>query len=130
LIAVDSSVWIDHLRGVATREIRLLDHHLPRSRIVLGDIVRLELLRGCPDERDANNVAAMLDRFVQATMLDHAAAARAAAHYRRLRRLGITLRKTADLIIATWCIDHRVPLLHRDRDYDGMATHLGLVTVQ
>ena len=62
-------------------------------------------------------------------MLGEARAPAAAARYRRLRAEGITIRKTADLVIGSWCIDEKVPLLHADRGFDRLAEHEGLVVV-
>ena len=59
-------------------------------------------------------------------MLDEDRALDAAARYRRLRAKGVTIRKTADLLIGSWCIDERVPLLHADRDFDRLVEHEGL----
>jgi predicted nucleic acid-binding protein len=94
--------------------------------IVIGDIVLLELLQGSAPDTRAQATEGWLRSFTVVPMLTEALAIRAAGHYRRLRGLGITPRGTPDLIIATWCIAHAVPLLHRDRDYAAMAEHLGL----
>jgi predicted nucleic acid-binding protein len=67
-----------------------------------------------------------LRRFDVVTMLDGALAVRAAANYRLLRSRGITIRKTIDLIIGTFCIELGHRLLHDDRDFDPMVEHLGL----
>jgi predicted nucleic acid-binding protein len=62
-------------------------------------------------------------------LLDADLAPRAARNYRRLRDLGFTIRKTIDIIIGTFCIEHRHTLLHEDRDFDPMQAHLGLRTL-
>jgi predicted nucleic acid-binding protein len=59
-------------------------------------------------------------------MLDEKVAVQAAANYRRLRTQGITVSKTIDLIIATFCINNDHELLHQDRDFIHFETHLGL----
>lgn len=97
-----------------------------REPIVIGDIVLLEVLQGTSSDSRAQAVEGWLRAFSIVPMLTEALAVRAAGHYRRLRGLGITPRSTADLLIATWCIDSRVPLLHRDRDFSLMAEPLGL----
>jgi predicted nucleic acid-binding protein len=94
--------------------------------VVVGDVVLLEVLQGARDDRHARAVETQLRRFDIVSMLDDRLAAAAASHYRQLRARGITLRSSADLIIGTWCIVNRVPLLHDDRDFDPMAAHLGL----
>jgi predicted nucleic acid-binding protein len=59
-------------------------------------------------------------------MLDEELAVRAAQHYRALRDRGVTIRKTIDLIIGTFCLTRGHYLLHDDRDFDPMAAQLGL----
>ncbi len=53
----------------------------------------------------------------------------AARNHRSLRRRGVTIRKTIDLLIGTWCIENHVPLLHNDADFRPMARYLGLTEV-
>lgn len=130
MIVVDTSVWIDFFRGNPTPERfhlrRLIDDGVT---LVVGDVILIEVLQGVADDRQAARVEARLRQCRLAAMLGGARAIRAATHYRTLRGLGRTVRKLPDLVIATWCIDHRVPLLHRDRDYDAMRDHLGLAVV-
>ncbi len=99
------------------------------ERVIVGDLVLLEVLQGSSSESRARATERWLRSFDVVGMLDDALATQAAAHYRRLRERGVTPRSTADLIIATWCIAHAVPLLQRDRDFAPMAEHLGLQLV-
>ena len=62
-------------------------------------------------------------------MLGPELALRSAQHYRVLRKRGVTVRKTIDVIIGTYCIEHQIPLLHNDRDFIPMVLHLGLRSV-
>lgn len=125
MIVVDSSVWIDWLKGVETTETGKLAACHPDD-ILLGDIVLLELLRGAVDERHARALETRLQEYQIAPMLDGLLATRAAANYRRLRSLGITTRAVSDLIIGTFCMEHDHLLLQKDRDFLPMAEHLGL----
>lgn len=86
----------------------------------------LEVLQGVRSEREALRVEAALRQFDLAPMLDPDLAVQGAANDRRLRRHGVTLRKTIDLIIGTFCIAHDHALLTSDRDFVPMAEHLGL----
>jgi predicted nucleic acid-binding protein len=88
-----------------------------------------EVLQGLEDERAAREVEALLRRFEIAPMAGDAIAVAAARNFRFLRGRGITVRKTIDLLIGTWCIEHRRPLLHNDSDFRPMARYLGLVEV-
>ena len=69
----------------------------------------------------------MLRRFDIVVMGGDAIAVLPARNFRSLRRRGITIRKTIDLLIGTWCVENRAPLLHNDSDFRPMARHLGLI---
>lgn len=129
MIAVDSSVWIDFLNGNETREVARLVGLLGIEPLLVGDVVLLEVLQGIRSETEAKRVQDALCRFDVAPMLDEELAVLAAVHCRRLRRLGMTVRKTIDLIIGTFCIARGHALLTADRDFGPMARHLGLVLV-
>lgn len=88
-----------------------------------------EVLQGLESERAARDVEALLRRFEIAPMAGDAIAVAAARNFRSLRRRGIAVRKTVDLLIGTWCIENRRALLHNDRDFRPMARHLGLIEV-
>jgi predicted nucleic acid-binding protein len=98
-----------------------------RERILVGDLILLEVLQGARDELHAARIERGLRRFDVVPLLDPDLAPCAAGNYRRLRDMGITIRKTADIIIGTFCIERRCSLLHDDRDLAPMEAHLGLV---
>ena len=129
MIVVDSSVWIDHLNGQVTPEVQRLRALVGHAAILVGDLILLEVLQGLRDERQAALVERALRRFEVAAMLGPDLASQAAANYRLLRRSGVTVRKTADLVIGTFCIERGHALLHSDRDFLPMQVHLGLRTV-
>lgn len=126
MIVVDTSVWIDHLNDVVTPEVKILRGLVGRGSILVGDVILCEILQGLRSDREALLVERALRRFEIAPMLDPDLAVRAAAFYRRLRTKGVTIRKTIDLIIGTFCIARGHVLLHADRDFDPMKDHLGL----
>ena len=126
MIVVDTSVWIDFLNGHRTAEVERLSALLGTEPLLVGDVILLEVLQGLRSETDAKRVEAALLRFDVVPMLDPELAVIAAAHYRHLRVLGITLRKTIDLIIGTFCIVRGHALLTAGRDFAPMAEHLGL----
>ncbi|MDZ7713565.1 MAG: PIN domain-containing protein [Rhodovibrio sp.] len=130
MIAVDTSVWINFLNGTRGPDVQVLKRLLMTERIAVGDLVMTEVLRGLHDERSAQDVRRFLERGVVVSFVGHTNAVEAAALYRRLRRVGVTVRKTVDLWIATWCIASGVPLLHQDRDFSAIARHEpGLIEV-
>ena len=126
MIVGDSSVWLDFLNGNGTPEVARLSRLLGVEPLVIGDIVLLEVLQGLRSEAEAARVEEALRRFEVEAMLDPDLAVLAASHHRRLRALGITVRKTIDLIIGTFCIARGHALLTADRDFQPMARHLGL----
>lgn len=99
---------------------------MPRSQIIVGDLVMLELLQGARDSRHAETIEFGLREFVIASMMSDVVVRRAAGIYRDLRTEGITIRKTVDLIIATFCIVNRFRLLHDDRDFRPIAERFDL----
>jgi len=126
VILVDSSVWIARLRGretAATAKLRALVAHEP---LLIGDLILLEVLQGARDEAHAARIERDLRRYAVVPLLGDELAPRAARNYRTLRDRGVTIRKTADLIIGTYCIERGHTLLHDDRDFDPMQQHLGL----
>ena len=129
MIVVDTSVWIDFLNGRNAAHVRKLRSVLGTDEVVVGDLMLCEVLQGLGSERSARQVEALLRRFQIVPMAGDAVAVLAARNFRSLRRLGITISKTIDLIIGTWCIENRVALLHNDRDFHPMARHLGLIEV-
>ncbi len=129
MIVVDSTVWIDFFRGRATRETTTLRSLMGLGVILVGDLVLAEVLQGFPDERQAEAGRQTLERFAVEPMVGRDVAIAAAGNYRRLRSQGITIRRTIDLLIGTFCIERGHALLHHDRDFDPMAARLGLQTV-
>ena len=127
MIVVDSSVWIDFLNGRNAPHVRRLSMVLGAEEVIVGDLMLCEVLQGLDSERAAQDVEALLRRFEIVPMAGDAIAVAAARNFRSLRRRGITVRKTIDLLIGTWCIENRRPLFHNDRDFHPMAVHLGLI---
>lgn len=129
MIVVDSSVWIDFLNGRNASHVAALQVALGKDEIIVGDLMLCEVLQGLETERAARQVEALLRRFDILPMAGDAIAVAAARNFRSLRRRGITVRKTIDLLIGTWCIENRRPLLHNGSDFRPMAQHLGLIEV-
>lgn len=125
-ILVDTSVWIDFLRGVDARHVAALDSAIQSQRILIPDVALAEILLGLRNEKIARQVELDLRRFEVIDIGGREMAVKAARNYRTLRTKGSTIRSTLDLMIGTWCIEHDVPLLHNDRDYLFMEMHLGL----
>ncbi|MBI1816734.1 MAG: PIN domain nuclease [Deltaproteobacteria bacterium] len=128
MIAVDSSVWIDYFNGRATPQTDRLHEALGEQPIVIGDLVLTEVLQGFRSEQAFGRAYRLLRVFPVVSMFGPTLAVRAARNYRALRAAGVTVRKTVDVMIGTYCIERKLPLLYSDRDFDPMVDHLGLKT--
>jgi predicted nucleic acid-binding protein len=129
VILVDSSVWIDFFGGTRTPQAEKLDVLLGTTRIAVGDLILAEVLQGVRDERELQQVRKALDSFEQVDLVGREIAVQAAKNFRKLRDLGLTVRKTIDTVIATRCIESNYALLHSDRDFDAFELHLALQVV-
>lgn len=128
MILVDTSVWIDYFNGKQSRETDTLDNALGKQEVAIGDLIVLEILRGFRYDKDYNVAKRSLANLNQYSMLSPELALKATEHYRKLRKKGVTVRKTADIIIATFCIEAKLPLLFVDRDFLPFCEHLKLRT--
>ena len=126
MILVDSSVWIDYLRGNATPQTYKLDALLGVVPLAIGDLILTEILQGCATEKEFNAVKRTLGALDFVVLGGEDVAIEAARNFRKLRALGNTVRKTIGTIIATRCIVGGYELLHSDRDFDAFEQHLGL----
>ena len=126
MVIIDTSVWIDYFNGTQSPETLWLDSQLGQRRLALTDIILCEILQGVRDDRQATRLKRDLLRFVVFEMHGVHLAEQAARNYRSLRSRGVTVRKTIDCLIATYCILGGHDLLHNDHDYDPFETHLQL----
>jgi predicted nucleic acid-binding protein len=129
LILVDSSVWIDYFRGKVTPQTEKLDRLLGQQPLAIGDLILTEVLQWFDDEHEFHRVGRLLTSLTVVELGGQDIAIQAAKNFRALRRLGVSVRKTVDTVIATRCIEDGYDLLHADKDFDPFAKHLGLRTV-
>ena len=127
MIVADTSVWIDDVKGIDASHTNILDHELIYNRVVTGDIIIAEFLQGFRNDREYLIAKQIMDNLEYRDFLGKEIAIQAANNYRKLRKQGITVRKTIDVIIATFCIENGFPLIHNDRDFDPMEEILGLI---
>jgi predicted nucleic acid-binding protein len=128
VILVDSSVWINYFNGIITWQTNLLDHYLSNVPVVLGDLILAEVLQGFRSDKDYETAKDFLSALPFRQIGGYNVALQSARNYRILRKAGVTVRKTIDIIIATFCIMEGLTLLHDDRDFDPMASHFSLKT--
>jgi len=129
MVIVDTTVWIDYLGGTANEQAAWLDREAGRQRLGLTDIILCEVLQGIRSDAAFANVRRTLENFQVFELGGIDLAVAAAQNYRRLRQSGLTVRKTIDCLIATFCLEAGHSLLHRDRDFDPFEKYLGLQVV-
>lgn len=127
MILVDSSVWIEYFNGVENRETNFLDEILGTEPVGIGDLMLTEVLRGFRSHAGYRTAKALLLDLPIFDIGGKDRALLAADNYRKLRQRGVTVRKTIDALIATFCLDQKCSLLFRDRDFLPFVKHLGLV---
>ena len=130
MILVDSSVWIDYFNGKKTPQSDWLDLSLGNTPIIMGDLILTEVLQGFQQEKDFKVARDLLLGLPFVSMGGQKIAIESAVNYRFLRKKGVTVRKTIDVIIGTFCIHEKLKLLHDDRDFDPMVQFLKLEVVE
>ncbi|MGM0460600.1 MAG: type II toxin-antitoxin system VapC family toxin [Bacteroidota bacterium] len=123
---MDTSVWIDYFNGVINKQTETLDRLLSEKSVLIGDIILTEVLQGFDSDKEFRWAKQALDPLDCVHLGGKPLAIKAASNFRFLRSKGITIRKTVDILIGTWCIEHDVELLHNDKDFDQIATQLPL----
>jgi len=126
LIFVDSSVWVDYFNGRNSAETDCLDKLLGKEPIGIGDLVLIEVLQGFKQDRDYNTARELLTSLAVFTLGGQEIAIKSADNFRLLRKRGITVRKTIDVLIATFCIERKLALLHSDKDFKPFHEYLKL----
>ena len=126
MLVVDTSVWVDYFNGVENPQTDFLNTILDKTPILIGDLILAEVLQGFRHDPDFEKVRRILSKFMQESMVNPVLAVQSARNYRFLRQKGVTVRKTIDSLIATFCIENDYELLHNDSDFDGYEEHLGL----
>ena len=129
MVIVDTTVWVDYLKGASTPEVEWLDREASRQRLGLLDLMACEVLQGLSTDQEAMRVLRHLRRFEIFPTGGIESAVAAARNYRHLRTRGRTVRKTIDCLIATFCIEQNHALLHNDRDFDAFEELLDLQVV-
>ena len=126
MILVDSSVWIDYFNGQTTWQTNMLDNLLSDVPIIMGDLILTEILQGFRSDKNYESAKSYLNILPFHEIGGYQVAVNSAQNYRTLRKKGITVRKTIDIIIGTFCILKDLFLLHDDRDFTPMVDHLSL----
>ena len=129
MILVDSSVWIAYFNGSNTWQAEVLDYLLNREPLLIGDLILTEVLQGFKFDKDFKKVTEFMKLLQFCNLCGYDNSIKSAQNYRKLRKKGLTVRKTIDIIIGTYCIENKVLLLHDDQDFIPMEKHLELKSV-
>ncbi len=130
MILVDTSVWIDYFNGVGNDKTDILDFYLDQDIIATGDLILIELMQGFKSKKDIELADDLLGELVYFDMAGKAVAYKTIENYKKLRKKGITVRKTIDMIIGSFCLLNNIKLLHNDKDFIPMEKYLHLQTVK
>lgn len=126
MILVDSSVFIDYFNGIKNWHTDELNTLVGNELAVIGDYILAEVLQGFRTDKDFKIAKEIMGSFPCFNVCNEEIAIKSAENFRILRSKGITIRKTVDLIIGTFCIENEIELLHNDRDFEPMGKYLGL----
>jgi predicted nucleic acid-binding protein len=126
---VDSSVWIDYIADRQTPHAIWLKRQIETDTVGLTDLILYELLQGVRGEAQFEKMRDRMAEFELLPNMAYGLEVKAARNYRGLRERGITIRKTVDCLVATFCIEDGHELLHNDRDFDPFEEHLGLKVI-
>lgn len=126
MILAYTSVWVDYLNGKITPQTDLLDECLVEGTLAMGDLIFLEILQGIRNDKQYKQVKTKLSLLDQYSMFSPSMVTKCANNFRTLRKKGITIRKTNDVIIASFCIETKMSLLYVDRDFKPFTEHLDL----
>ena len=126
MVIIDTSAWIEYLRGGIPRIVKKVDQCLEQDLVGIGDLIYCEIMQGIHSPRERSQVSTLLLSLPQFDMVGFSIAEKSAANYRLLRSKGVTVRKTIDVLIGTFCAENGLQIVHCDSDFDLMAKHIGL----
>ena len=129
MILVDSSVWIDYFNGFQNRQTEFLYQEIGVANFAVGDLIYGEVMQGFKSDRDFDIAFNFFEEMPMLFLIGKENSLKSAQNYRFLRKKGITIRKTIDCYIASYCISKNIPLLHSDRDFDPFVEHLDLKSI-
>lgn len=129
MVIIDTSAWIEYLKDGIPLVVKKVDQCLEQDLVGIGDLVYCEIMQGIRSPRERSKVSSLLLSLPQFNMVGFSIAEKSAANYRLLRSKGVTVRKTIDVLIGTFCAEQGFQIVHYDSDFDLMAKHIGLKTL-
>ncbi len=131
MMMIDTTVWIDYLRGTPTPEERALETLILAGQrmICLTDIILTEILQGVRMDAQYTKARHFFERLPCLTAKAPGTFIHAAELYRYCRKKGVTVRSTVDCLIAAVCLENKIPLLHHDADFAHLSKLCGLKSI-
>ena len=121
-VLIDTSVWIDFLNGTNNRQTDVMSKILyEETEVFISPQIIQEILQGISNDAEHN---LMKEKLLSLNVLNIDSielAIGASSLYRTLRKKGVTIRKTNDVLIAFYCLYFNIPILHKDRDFDKIS---------
>ncbi|MBN1676834.1 MAG: PIN domain nuclease [Kiritimatiellae bacterium] len=123
MVLVDTTVWIDFFGGRPEPHVATLQDLIEKDEdLCLCGLILADVLQGIRSDAGYRKTKAYFDVLIFLPM-HQATFVRAAEIYRSLRKIGITIRKPVDCMIASLALEHDLGLLHNDRDFEQIARH-------
>jgi hypothetical protein len=126
MVIVDTSAWIEYFRDGIPVVVQSVDQCLECELVGIGDLVYCEVVQGIKIRSELDQVTTLFQSLPHFEMVGFSMAEKAADNYRQLRSKGITVRKTIDVLIGTFCAEKKFELVHNDHDFTLMAKYIGL----
>ena len=126
MVIVDTSAWIEYLTDGVSAIVNKVDLCLDQDLVGIGDLIYCEVMQGIRSPRERREVSDLLLALPQFDLGGFTMAEKSASNYRLLRSKGVTVRKTIDVLIGTFCAEYKLQILHHDSDFDLMAKHIAL----
>ncbi len=126
MVIVDTSAWVEFFRAGRSAVAEKVDRCLGGELVGIGDLIYCEVMQGLHSSRERKRVGSLFLSLPRFEMVGFAVAEKSAVNYRLLRSRGVTVRKTIDVLIGTFCAERGFEILHNDRDFTLMAPHIGL----
>jgi predicted nucleic acid-binding protein len=127
LILVDTSAWVEYLRGTQSSVHQALRELIVRGKpLATTEVVVMEVLAGARDQGHLERLRRLLLRCQLLPARGVADYEQAAALFRQCRLKGETIRRLTDCLIATIAIRDGVEVLHADTDFQAIARHTAL----
>ena len=128
MVLIDTSAWVEYINDGEPSICQKVDVALRDEIVVMGDLIYCEVLQGLYNSKQRGEVRDLFLSLPQFEMVGFENAERASANYRQLRELGVTIRKTIDVLIGTFCAENDIELIHHDRDFENMKAVVKLKT--